>query len=84
MVLIGKIIRRGTNYVIAVTEDNIMFKSWLKDITEAVVNYPGPSGVPASHREKLEQILIREYVSRMTGVNDIKNFINKHKKKKKD
>ena len=30
----GEIIRRGTNYVICVTEDNIMFKSWLKDITE--------------------------------------------------
>ena len=74
-------IRRGTNYVIAVTEDNIMFKSWLKDITEAVVNYPGPSGVPASQRE-VGTNSHREYVSRMTGVNDIRNFINKHKKKK--
>ena len=79
--LIGNIIRRGTNYVIAVTEDDIMFKSWLKDITEAVVNYPGPSGVPASQRE-VGTNSHREYVSRMTGVNDIKNFINKHKKKK--
>ena len=32
--LIGKIARRGANYVIAVTEDNIMFKSWLKDLCE--------------------------------------------------
>lgn len=32
--LIGKITRRGANYVIAVTEDNIMFKSWLKDVNE--------------------------------------------------
>jgi hypothetical protein len=79
--LIGNIIRRGTNYVIAVTEDDIMFKSWLKDITEAVVNYPGPSGVPASQRE-VGTNSHREYVSRMTGVNDIRNFINKHKKKK--
>ena len=79
--LIGNVIRRGTNYVIAVTEDNIMFKSWLKDITEAVVNYPGPSGVPANQRE-VGTNSHREYVSRMTGVNDIRNFINKHKKKK--
>ena len=79
--LIGNVIRRGTNYVIAVTEDNIMFKSWLKDITEAVVNYPGPSGVPANQRE-VGTNTHREYVSRMTGVNDIRNFINKHKKKK--
>ena len=32
--LVGKIARRGANYVIAVTEEGIMFKSWLKDITE--------------------------------------------------
>tara|TARA_B100002019_G_scaffold268368_1_gene260259 strand:- start:263 stop:1339 length:1077 start_codon:yes stop_codon:yes gene_type:complete len=32
--LIGEITRRGANYVIAVTEDNIMFKSWLKDLIE--------------------------------------------------
>ena len=78
--LVGKIIRRGTNYVIAVTEDNIMFKSWLRDITEAVVNFPGPSGVPADQRE-VGTDAHRNYVSRMMGVKDIKNFINKHKKK---
>jgi len=32
--LVGKIIRRGTNYLICVTEDKIMFKSWIKDVTE--------------------------------------------------
>ena len=32
--LVGRIIRRGTNYLICVTEDNIMFKPWIKDITE--------------------------------------------------
>jgi len=79
--LVGKIIRRGTNYVIAVTEDNIMFKSWLRDITEAVVNYPGPSGVPATERE-VGTDAHRNYVSRLSGVKDIKNFINKHKKNK--
>lgn len=33
--MIGKIIRRGTNYLICVTEDNIMFKSWIKDVKES-------------------------------------------------
>jgi len=33
--LVGKIIRRGTNYLICVTEDNLMFKSWIKDVTES-------------------------------------------------
>ena len=32
--LIGRITRRGTNHLICVTEDNIMFKSWIRDITE--------------------------------------------------
>ena len=32
--LIGKIVRRGTNYLICVTEDNVMFKSWIRDIRE--------------------------------------------------
>lgn len=33
--LVGRIIRRGTNYLICVTESGQMFKSWIKDITEA-------------------------------------------------
>lgn len=32
--MIGKIIRRGTNHLICVTEDDIMFKSWIKDVME--------------------------------------------------
>jgi len=32
--LVGEVIRRGTNYVICVTEDEIMFKSWLRDLVE--------------------------------------------------
>jgi cytidyltransferase-like protein len=32
--LTGEVIRRGTNYVICVTEDGVMFKSWLKDLVE--------------------------------------------------
>lgn len=31
---IGKIIRRGTNYLICVTEDNVMFKPWIRDVVE--------------------------------------------------
>ena len=32
--LIGKIIRRGTNYLISVSEGNVMFKSWIHDVME--------------------------------------------------
>ena len=36
--LIGRIIRRGANHLICVAENNIMFKSWVKDLREAIVN----------------------------------------------
>lgn len=32
--MVGKIIRRGTNHLICVTEDDQMFKSWIKDVKE--------------------------------------------------
>jgi hypothetical protein len=32
--LVGEIIRRGTNYLICVTEDEYMFKSWVRDVME--------------------------------------------------
>ena len=38
--LIGKIIRRGTNYLICVTEEDYMFKSWIRDVMEAEVEVP--------------------------------------------
>jgi len=78
--LIGKIIRRGTNHLICVTEENFMFKAWIRDVMEAVANYSGPSGVPAKQRE-IGTDAHREYAMRMTGTAGIKNFINKYKKK---
>lgn len=79
--MVGEIIRRGTNHLICVTKENFMFKSWVKDLTEAVVNYSGPSGVSGPERE-VGTNSNREYAMRMTGTQDIKNFINKYKKKK--
>ena len=79
--LIGEIIRRGTNHLICVTRENFMFKSWIKDVKESLVNYPGPSGVPGPQRE-VGTDAQREYTMRMTGMKEIKNFINKYKIKK--
>ena len=80
--LVGRIMRRGTNYLICVTEQNNMFKSWIRDVMEAVVNYPGPSGVPASQREVGTDNL-RQYSMDLTGTKKIRNFINKYRKNKK-
>jgi len=79
--LIGEVVRRGTNHLICVTKENLMFKAWIRDVMEAVVNYPGPSGVPADQR-LVGTDAHREYTMRLTGTTGIKNFINKYKKKK--
>ena len=79
--LIGEIVRRGTNHLICVTKENLMFKSWIRDVMEAVQNYPGPCGIPSDQRE-FGTDSYRKYSMRMTGTQDIKNFINKYKKKK--
>jgi len=79
--LVGKIIRRGTNYLICVTEDNIMFKSWIKDVSEAVVNGTTQSGVPADQR-LVGTDAHREYVETMVpGSSWGIQFINKYRKK---
>ena len=72
--LVGKIIRRGTNYLICVTEDDIMFKSWIKDVTDV-------SGVPANQREVGTDAL-RKYTETMVkGSSWGRQFINKYRKK---
>ena len=79
--LIGEVVRRGTNHLICVTKENLMFKAWIRDVMEAVTNYSGPSGVPADQR-LVGTDAHREYTMRLTGTTGIKNFINKYKKKK--
>jgi len=81
--LIGRIIRRGTSYLICVTEDRIMFKSWLKDVTEAVVNGTTQSGVPANQR-LIGTDAHRKYTETLVpGSSWGKQFINKYRKKSK-
>jgi hypothetical protein len=79
--LTGRIIRRGANYLICVSEDNIMFKPWIKDVKE----WTEVSGVPASQRE-VGTDAYRKYVMSLTQTNkitnfNIRNFINRRKKK---
>ena len=79
--LVGKIIRRGANHLICVTEDKIMFKSWIKDVSEAVTNGTTKSGVPADQR-LVGTDSHRKYVETMVpGSAWGKQFINKYRKK---
>ena len=81
--LVGRIIRRGANHLICVTEDKIMFKSWIKDVSEAIVNGTTQSGVPASQRE-VGTDAFRKYVETMVpGSSYGRHFINKYRKNSK-
>ena len=76
--LIGKIIRTGANHIIAVTENNMMFKSWIKDITE---KFTEVSGVPANQREVGTDAL-RQYTQNFHIILSSLNFINKSRRKR--
>ena len=81
--LIGRIIRRGANHLICVTEENLMFKSWIKDVSEAIVNGTTQSGVPANQRE-VGTDAHRKYAETMVpGSSYGRHFINKYRKKSK-
>ena len=78
--MVGEIIRRGANHLICVTEDKFMFKSWIKDVTEAK-KPPIVSGVPANQREVGTDAYLK-YVQKMVPGSDWgKQFINKYRKK---
>ena len=80
--MIGRIIRRGANHLICVAENNIMFKSWVKDLREAIVNATTPSGVPSDQR-LVGTDAHRKYVETMVpGSSYGLQFINKYKKRK--
>ena len=76
--LVGEVIRRGTNYVIAVTEDNIMFKSWLRDLVEN----PHEIGTD-EYREYVQKLTPGQEVKSYTGVR-IASIYDKFRKGKKD
>jgi len=86
--LMGRIIRRGANHLIWVTEDNYMFKSWIKDVSETQKEsydaLTDVSGVPADQR-LVGTDAHRKYVETMVpGSSYGKHFINKYRKKKID
>jgi len=82
--LVGRIIRRGTNYLICVTESGQMFKSWIKDLAEYTevkmerkIRVPGKLNMLAGtggHRKNVEDAVKFKPPS-------AKDFINKYRKK---
>ena len=82
--LVGRIIRRGANHLICVSEDQIMFKSWIKDVTESVVNGTTISGVPATQRLVGTDAHLKYVATMVPGCTPWGiQFINKYKVRKK-
>ena len=81
--LIGKIIRRGTSYLICVTEDNMMFKSWIKDLNEYTEVKMDSEMRDKDHPNTLVGTAgYKKYAQKMArGSEWGKQFINKYKKK---
>jgi len=77
--LVGRIVRRGANHLICVTEDKIMFKSWIKDVNEAVVNGTTKSGVSADQRLVGTKEHFNYVASMVPGFMSGIQFINKYK-----
>jgi len=84
--LVGKIVRRGANHLICVTEDNIMFKSWIRDVNEvneAVVNGTTKSGVDPDKRLVGTDAHFKYVASLVPGaISSGRQFINKYKIRK--
>jgi hypothetical protein len=84
--LVGRIIRRGTNYLICVTEDHIMFKSWIKDVMEtkkySEVHMSSIEREPGKPNTLVGTDGYRKYVEKMSpGSSWGRQFINKYRKK---
>ena len=96
--LIGRIIRRGTNYLICVTESGQMFKSWIKDLREYTeVKMDKAYRQPGKPNTLVGTIGYFKYAAQQTpgavgtGKENLQpggrayglNFINKYRKNKK-
>jgi len=83
--LSGKVTRRGANHLICVTENGIMFKSWIKDVSEAYTEKKKDSieRLPGKPNTLVGTKGYLKYAEKMTpGSSYGKEFINKYKAKK--
>ena len=83
--LVGKVTRRGANHLICVTESGIMFKSWIKDVSEAYTEKKMEriDRLPGKPNTLVGTGGYKKFVEKMTpGSSYGKEFINKYKAKK--
>ena len=86
--LVGRVIRRGTNHLICVTKEEVMFKGWIRDIMEynevKPAHQTGKYGVPSDNRLVGTNSFRRYAQSMVPGqekISNFKEFLNKYRKK---
>ena len=83
----GRIVRRGTNYLISVSESGMMFKSWIGDVAEAYTEVKmdrrirDKEGHPNNLVGTLGHLKNVEEKTPGATVKTFKNFLNKYRKK---
>jgi len=81
----GEVTRRGANHLICVTESGMMFKSWIKDVSEAYTEkkMDREERLPGKPNTLVGTGGYKKYAAKMTpGSSYGKEFINKYKAKK--
>lgn len=73
--LVGEIVRKGTNHLICVTENQMMFKTWTQD-----VSYPGQSAKSTPKEREVGTDSLRSFLQRLTPGQKEESYINKTKK----
>ena len=71
--MIGEIVRRGTNYLICVTEDKKMFKAWTSDVS-------GGSAASTPKEREVGTDSLRAFLQKLTPGEKVQSFINKTSK----
>jgi uncharacterized protein YbgA (DUF1722 family) len=81
--LVGRIIRRGTNYLICLTKEEYMFKSWIRDVMEYTeVKMDRRNRLPNKPNTLIGTGGYLKNAMAATKTQKIRNFINKYRKNK--
>ena len=79
--LVGRIIRRGTNYLICLTKEEYMFKSWIRDVMEYTeVKMDRRNRLPNKPNTLIGTGGYLKNAMAATKTQKIRNFINKYRK----
>ena len=72
--MVAEIVRKGTNYLICVSEDQKMFKAWTQDVSES------SSAASTPKEREVGTDSLRAFLQKLTPGEKVQSYINKNKK----